>query len=210
MKNGNVTREASTLNAGFTAFLCAALGSLLLEFCIFQLRGKPAAYATSTLIGMAFSCVTWHRAAPSWAIAAKYSRGTANQQDSRPLRTANLISGLLLAGIGYLGACALVSGWVTPFSAFAICLYLFPWSRIPLCRSGPLVPCAMIAVGAVAHLSGAARLPHPIMLLAAVWMLWVAAGFSWLRLIFLKQKKLKASAAAPRDPAEDPEGVLHN
>ena len=145
-----------------------------------------------------------------WAVATSHAPATVSAKDSKLPRASNVASGILLAGLGYLGAQALLSGWVTPVCAFSSCLLLFPWMRIPLCRSGLLVPCAIIALGAAAPLYSARYLPHPISFLIAVWMLWTTAMLSWLRLIFLRQQKLKTSQPAPQHPAQHPEDVVRN
>ncbi|MGJ7915263.1 hypothetical protein ACI48D_07260 [Massilia sp. LXY-6] len=210
MKKGNAALDSSIRNTSFAAFLFITLGFLLLEACTFRFGGKPVAHITNALIGISISALIWRRVIPYWAVATKNTSVSVRAKNGSLPRAADVASGILLAGMGYLGADALLSEWVTPVWAFTSCLYLFPWSGIPLCRSGLLVPCSMIALGAAAHLCWAAHLPHPISFLLAVWVLWTMAACCWLRLIFLRQKKLKTAQPAPQDPADLPEGMLHN
>lgn len=210
MKNRNAKREASVRNSAYTAFLCAVLGSLLLELCIFQLHGKPPAYVTSIVIGLVLSATTWRRAAPYWIVFAEHARGARIQKDSKSLYATDFVSGLVLAGLGYLGASLALSGWFTPVSAFAVCLFFFPWSRVSLFYHGMLLPTVVIGLGAAVPMFATAQLPHPIMLLPKVWVLWLTSILAWVHLLVLRTEKHNLLGSAPHKTAETPDSVTHS
>jgi hypothetical protein len=193
MQSNGATIDARIRNAGYTALVCTVTGYLLIEAFISRQEARPSAYMISTGIGMAAFALVWRVAEFH-----RFAHATGDSRNpSRELRrlgaTGFLLSSFVLAGIGYLGVDVLGGGWASSISLFAVCIYLFPWSWVPLYRTGILIPSSLIIAGAVARLCRGLQLPHPIILAFASWVFWAIATASLLRLVTLKKRKTKAS-----------------
>jgi len=186
----NEARAPGTMywNTGFSALLCTALGFLLLETCIVQLKGKPLVHVIGTLMAIGLGAGILLRIAP-YRPTSFLPTGMLGQRTAPPSGIAMMSSGLLLAATGYAGAVVPGSGWATDSVIFAACVYLVPWSRIPLCRRGFAVPLCIVMLAALAVLVARGPLPHPVSLLISAWLLWVTAIFTWAMLFIVRQRQ---------------------
>ena len=198
MQSNGVTIDSRIRNAGYTALICTVTGYLLTEALISRQEVRPIAYMISTGIGMAALALAWRVAEFHWFALARGDSRNPSRELRRLDATGFLLSSFVLAGIGYLAVDVLGGGSATSISLFAICVYLFPWSWIPLYRTGILVPSSLIIVGAVARLCRGLQLPHPIILAFASWVFWAVAMASLLRLVTLKKRKAKAALSTTR------------
>lgn len=200
-------------SVGFSALLCISFGLILLFCCLFLARAKPAAFFASGIVGVTAIVLMYRRIAKHWRAGIALERGVSEGTAGNLRRPSFLLAILFLAGTGYVGAQAAGTGWATPFIPYLMFLFLFPWSRIPLCRTSLATSLAMPCAGLIAGLVTTARLPHPLALAITVWMLWTAAVFAWLRLILIDRQQLRASRAAGRHTTEKPGNapeMLHN
>ena len=198
MNEMNLKLDTSIRNTGFSTFLCAALGFVLLEAWTIQIGGKPVAHALIVSIGVIFAWMIYRTIAPYYATAAMQSNDAARDKKGNLRSSASLACAALLVMFGCAGAAALSSGWMTIFAVFAGCAYLFPWSKIALCRTHILISAALVTAAMALGLLVAEQPPHPLLFPAAVWMLWMAAVWAWLMNIFHRHRKSKASKLAAR------------
>jgi hypothetical protein len=126
-------------NIGFSGLLCTGLGFLLLEKCSIEMGARPIVHITSTVVCALIAGATF-RGAALQRPAASPAVENGPQKRGLPASAGNIVSAMLLACIGYAGAVALKGGWATNAAVLAVCLHLIPWSRIPLCSAGFLVP----------------------------------------------------------------------
>ena len=186
MQSTGATIESRIRNAGYTALICTVTGYLLTEAFISRQEGRPGAHMISTGIAMAALALVWRAAGFH-----RFAHATGSSRNPGHEHGRSGLSIFLLAGIGYLGADVLAGGWAAPISLFAVCLYLVPWSWIPLCRTGIFIPSCLIILGAAARLYQGPHLPHPIILAFASWVFWTTATASLFRLVMLKKRKTK-------------------
>lgn len=208
MSETNVKLETSIRNSGFSTLLCSALGFVLLEAGTVRLGGKPIAHAIIVSIGAILACIIYRAIVPYYATAAMQSNKAVRDKHGKLPSSTNLICAALLVMFGYAGAMALSSGLMTIFAVFAGFAYIFPWSKIALCRTHIRISVALVTLAMGLGLLVADHLPHPLLFLVAVWMLWMAAVWAWLMNIFYRQREAKASRlAAPRHVEEPADAV---
>lgn len=204
MNEMNLKLEASIRNSGFSAFLCSALGFVLLETWIIQIGGKPIVHTMIVSIGAILACIIYRTIVPSYAAAAMSSNEAVRDKLGKLRGSASLACAALLVLFGYAGAMALLSGWMTNFAVFAGCAYLFPWSKIALCRTHLRISAALVTIAMALGLLVADPLPHPLLLPVAIWMLWMTAVWAWLMNIFYRHRKSKASRSVVHRRVEEP------
>ena len=171
--------DRSIRDCGFGALLCYSFGLVLLEAWLIRLEAKPFAHLL-TACGALVAVIAY------WGLLRRYR--AASQRAFAASGDSTLAFGgvALLAGFGYAGALALASGVITLFAAFAVAACSLPWSRIPLCRTHILPPCALVIGTALLALPRLDQLPHPLLLPLAIWILWLASCGAWLRNVFCK------------------------
>ena len=208
MKEVNVKFETSIRNSGFSAFLCSALGFVLLEVWIFRLGGKPTAHAFVVSVGAVFASIFYRTIVVYCAAVAVRSNEAPQDKQGNPRSFANVACAVLLVIFGYGGALALSSGSMTIFALFAICASIFPWSKFMLCRTYILIPAALITVAMVLGLLTMDQSPHPLLFPVAVWMLWMGAVSAWFLNIHFRHRKSKASRPVARQHDSEPEKAM--
>lgn len=205
--DGSLTIQAR--NIGFSGFQCTTLGFFLLENCLIQLCAKPLAHITSVVVATAIVSFIYRH------IKAYVSKPTtcvgesSQERGNRPWNLSNLISAVLLISIGYMGALAVESQWTTPSALYAICLFVFPWSKVALCRRNLPASWLVMNIGTACGFIAEAPLPNPIFLGISVWLFWMAALGAWIRLIFLKREKFFPPQKQDHHAVEDPPKVMH-
>lgn len=201
MNEQDVKLETSIRDSGFRTLLCAVLGFILLEAWIVRLGGEPVAHTIVVFAGLVLAWLVYRAISRSGTSPATYPHGN-GKRDRLPGRDACWAA--LLAVFGYAGAWVVSSGLLTLFAAFVACAYLFPWSKVPLCRTSILRSMGLIAAATVIGLLTANQLPDSFFFPVAVWMLWMAAICAWLTRIFYRHRKLKAARfIAQWDPVQD-------
>jgi hypothetical protein len=188
MDSENTAVNSRAGNTAFAALLFTLLGYLLLEVGIFRQGARPGAHVISTVVGLTLFWLTRRVGAFDRLTGTAVRPGTAKLKSAALVTPANAASALLMLGIGYIAADAVRSGWATPILLFAVCMYLCPWSRIPLCRTTTLPPLFLICLGAGSQMYSGLYLPHPISLAFSVWTLWTFAVVSMLTAVLLKKK----------------------
>jgi hypothetical protein len=195
MKTEGSTFDKTMRNAGFSALVCTTFGFLMLETCLIRLAARPVVHLTGMVIGTTLVVLIYRGMIGYWRVLAASTLETNRAEDESLFSTSHLTSALLLVGIGYLGAKTLGSGWATASGLYVIFLLLFPWSKVPLCRRSVAASWSVISLAVIAALLTAGQQPHPLLLSIVVWILWIAAAWTWLRLILLRKRKSKASGA---------------
>jgi hypothetical protein len=193
MKTEGSTFDKTMRNAGFSVLMCTTIGFLVLEKCLIRLDAGPVAHITGMVIGTTLVILIYRGIGSYWFIPATCPPLFNRTENASLFSASHLTSALLLIIIGYLGAKALGSGWATASGLYVIFLLLFPWSKVALCRRSLAASWSLISLSVIAGLLTAGRQPHPLLLMSAVWMLWLAAAWTWLRLILLRKRKSKAS-----------------
>ena len=197
MKSENTAFNSRGRSTAFAALLFTLLGYLLLEVGIFRQGARPGAHVISTVVGLTLFWLTQRVGAFGRLAGTAVRPGTAKLTSAALVTPANAVSASLMLGIGYIAAIAVGSGWATPILLFAACMYLCPWSRIPLCRTATLPPLLLIGLGAGFHLYSGLYLPHPILLAFSVWILWTFAVVSMLTAVFLNSRIRRPEKKAP-------------
>lgn len=195
-------RSLQVRNAGFSALLCISFGLILLVGSLLLVRAKPAAFIASGLVGATAILLMNRRIANHWRAGIALERGVRKDTVGKLRSPSFLLALLFLASTGYIGAIAAGTGWATPFVPYVMFLFLFPWSRIALCRTSPATSLSVLCAGLIAGLVTTERLPHPLLTGVTVWMLWTAAVLAWLRLILIDRQQLRAARAVGRHAAE--------
>lgn len=203
MNQMNVKLETSIRNSGFSTFLCSALGFVLLEAWTIQLGGKPIAHAIVVSIGVLLAYIVYRTLLPYYTNA-EVQPNEVTRAHGKLLGTTNLACAALLLMFGYAGALALSSGSMTIFAVFVGGAYLFPWSKVSLCRTHIVVPAALITVAMGLGLVIADWLPHLLLFPVATWMLWMAAVWAWLMNIFYRHRRSKASKVVAHVGVNEP------
>jgi hypothetical protein len=180
-------------NCGCAALICTTFSALLVEACNVRLGGPPRLHAICALVYLAQAAALL-RSIRACRPGVLFMPGAGRRGTG--IKGADIAAALLLAAFGYAGAAWLRSGWALPAILFAVLLLVFPWSRIPLCRDRlPLAGALTLLGGAVLFISEPA--PAPLLLQIPAWMLLIAAGCGWTRLILLKHRKSRALAGYP-------------
>jgi len=180
-------------NCGCAALMCIIFAALLVEVCNVQLGGPPRLHAICTLVFLVLAA-TLLRSIRAYRPGAPHMSGTGRR--GKRIKGADIAAASLLAAFGCAGAAWLRAGWALPAALFALLLVVFPWSRVSLCRNRlPIAGALTLLGGALLFTSMPA--PAPLLLLIPAWMLWLAAGCAWMRLILLKRRKSRALAGYP-------------
>lgn len=196
-------------NIGFSGFQCITLGFLLLETCLIQLGAKPIAHLTSAVAAAAIASFIYRRIRAYEPKSTTYAAVANQEKGSRILNVSDLLSALLLISVGYIGAFVIGSQWSTPSALYAICLFLFPWSKIPLCRKNVPASWLVMNVGVASGFVTEGALPHPLFLGISAWVFWIAATGAWFRLIFLGREKSHTAQKKDHAAVEDPPEAMH-
>ncbi len=196
--------DTSIANTGFGAFLCYALGFVLLEIRVVQLEGKLIAHAVVVAIGTLLLFALHRAIVPYHVAAAVRSSDALADKDDRGSGIIRPASGVLLCMFGYVGALVLSSGSMTLFAIFVTSACTLPWLTIPLCRTSILVPAALITVANVLGMLTTDQPRHPLHIPLAVWMLWMGATGIWLINIFNRRQKSRESRLLAEKSNEEP------
>jgi hypothetical protein len=188
MKSKKTAVNSRIRNTAFAALLFTVLGYLLFEAALFRWGARAGAHVISTIIGAVLFGLIRRTTTLDLPVGTTDGSGTTKLEKSRFITPTNTASFFLLMGIGY-GAADVLEGYsATPIVLFAACIYLCPWSRIPLCRSNTFAPFCIIALGAATHMYSGLHLPDPIILAFSVWEFWTIAAGCVLRLAILKKQ----------------------
>lgn len=177
-------------NYGCAVLMCIIFSALLVEVCNIQLGAPPRLHATCTLVFLVLAAMLL-RSIRAYRPSAFAMFGTGRR--GKRIKGADIAAASLVAAFGYAGAAWLSAGWALPAALLALLLIVFPWSRVPLCRNRLPIAGALTLLGG-ALLFTSKPPPAPLLLLIPAWMLWLAAGCAWLRLILLKRRKSRALA----------------
>ncbi|KGF80636.1 hypothetical protein IA69_17715 [Massilia sp. JS1662] len=189
MRPTDASLDAVARNTGFSALVCTSLGLLLLEACFVQAAAKPSTHVIIAVVGATLAALMYRRIAIYLGMGPGHSLPQQGGIDAALLRLSQLGSAVLLMIVGYVGAKVFATGSATTSGLFTLCLLFFPWSRVAFCRMHLPASWLMIILGMVAGLLTAARLPHPLVLGVAIWMLWISAASAWMRFIFIRRNK---------------------
>jgi hypothetical protein len=181
-------------NSGCAALMCIIFAALLVEACNLQLGATLRLHLACALVFLTLAALL-HQSIRSYRAGPRRMPGAARR--GRRARGADLASALLLAALGFGGTALLRTSWALAAALFAFLLCVFPWSRIPLCRNRLPLACAATLLGGAGLVYLGDPAPSPLLLLIPAWVLWVAAGGAWLRLILLKHRKSRALAGYP-------------
>ncbi|MFC0254029.1 hypothetical protein [Massilia consociata] len=209
MDDKHAMLESSVRNSGFSTLLCSTLGFVLLEGWAIRNNAKPFTHAVIVALGSILAAIIYRvllspeaTARTRMAVFSHSSRGSWNHF--------NPASIVLLLTFGYAGAAALSSGSFLLVAAFTACASLFPWSRIPLCRTCILSPLALMTIATFLGILLTDQVPHLIYFLVAVWMLWIAAACSWLQSILRRRRRPESSVPVDQRGAEAPVSALRD
>lgn len=179
-------------NSGCAALMCIIFTALLIEAGAVQMQAGPGLRLALALLFLTQSVAIVASIRP-------YRSGamSGTMRGGRRIGRADIACVLFLAALGGAGSAWLRTGWALPAALFATLLCVFPWSRIPLCRSRLPLAGVLTLLGGAAFLPLAHPVRSPLFLLIPAWILWLAGCGAWLRLILLKQRKSRALAAYP-------------
>lgn len=196
-------------NIGFSGIQCTTLGLFLLEACLAQLGARPVAHLASVVVGTAIMSSFYRHIKAYEPKPMTYIAAANQEKGSRLLNISDLLSALFLISFGYMGALIAGGQWATPSALYAICLFLFPWSKIALCRKHLPASWLVMNVGVASGSIAEGLLPHPIALGISAWVFWTAATGAWFRLIFLKREKSSAIQEQDHDEVKESPEVMH-
>lgn len=207
-------RNLQVCNIGFSALACISFGMILLSGILFTAESNPFSYFTCAAVGATAMVLMYRRIAVHWRAVSAHERAVLVDVVGKSGYSRHLRASLFLAALGYLGAVAAGSGWIAVFIPYVLLTFLFPWSRIALCRRSLGAPLTLLCAGMTVGLAVADRLPHSLVLGAIVWMLWTSAVFAWLRLVLLDRYGPGPTQAIRQHAVEQKIGneaeMLHN
>jgi len=192
MQDEHARLAASIRDSGFSALLCVTLGCVLLEAWFVALGARPLGHVVLVSVASILAGSAWRFLVLPHARAGVRPSGP-------PKRAARLVGAILLAGFGYAGALAFLSGSMSLFASFPACAFLLPWSRSTLCREHIALPLGCVAGACFAGLVTAPHLPPSWQFPVAVWMCWLAAALAWVAQLCYRRRSRVSGTGTDSD-----------
>lgn len=198
MTNAEAEKTSRTAaNFGFAALLFALWGWVNLEILMLTNKAGVRGQLLTCALGLYLSVSAYRRSRIWWAPTARSAPPSALRNYSR----VRLIgSGFTLAAVGFIIACLMRSGFLTPTVIGAGILMFIPWSRSGFCKDYFTVSQALLLAGALPVLIYAAKNQHPIILLGHSWVLWTLAAGLLLITLWLQRSAIVTADKLPTEP----------
>lgn len=167
-------------NGTFSGLVLGVSGWVVLHVAAMNLHARVAVHGAIALVGLGVAIVIIRRYR-QYLLEGAAQRRSRRAKFNEILDKNHVVALVLLVLIGLLLTKLVLLGSIFLLAVYVGALAFVPWSRMALCRQQVEVSAFLVGLGVLSPFLVSTAIPHPIYLLAAGWLMWLAACIGLVR-----------------------------